>query len=125
MTLNTIPYAPDMNTVRFVKINDAALPTARKFGVNCADYDYVVVNLILKNSCTAANVEPHYWSNEAGAFLPLATPVVVSVPGARVVLRVARSVGVFFEVTGIVGGVPANDRVFVEVSGLLASQEVG
>jgi hypothetical protein len=120
-----VPYAPEMNTVRIVKVNDAALPNARKFGISCADYDEVAVQLILKNGCTTATVEAHYWSEEAGAFLPLVAPVVVTGSGVRQVVRVARALSVFWEVTAIAGGSATAERVFIELSGLPKYNEVG
>lgn len=123
----SVGYAPTMNTVRVVKDNDVALPTEKRFGTNLADFDEIVVHVVLKNSATAATVEPHYWSDAAAAFLPLETPVTITAAGAGVrnTIRVDRSVSVFFEITGIAGGVATNDRVFVELSGVPAYHKVG
>jgi hypothetical protein len=120
-----VTYAPTFRTVRKVSANDAALPTSRKEGINLADFDEVVVQVLLKNGGTAAVVEAFFWSPEAGAFVPLETPVTITAAGkgVRKVLRVNRSESVFFEVTGIAGG--AGERVFVEVAGIPEYDKVG
>lgn len=122
-----IPYAPKQSTLRIVKVNDAALPTVKNAGLNFADFDQIVLGVVLKNSASAAQVQPHFWSTEAAAFLPLETPetVVASGSGVRKVLNVHRCDAVFFEVTGIAGGVATSDRVFLEFSGFPKFDEVG
>jgi len=119
----SVPYAPGSSVFREVDANDAALPTERKAGINCADFDEVVVTATLLNGGTAATVEPHFWSEAKngapnGGFVPEATPQVLAVTaaGARRIFRVGHSGSVFFEVTGIAGG--AGKRVRLEVSGI-------
>jgi hypothetical protein len=101
---------------------DAALPVKKEAGINCCDFDEVVLVATPVAPCTGATIEPHFWAEHAdgtpdnGAFVPEATPVVLAmaVPGTRKVFRVAHSESVFFEVTGIVGG----GKVRLEVYGV-------
>lgn len=116
-----VPSAPASSIFREVSANDAALPTAKEAGLNCADFDEVVITATPVAPCSGANVEPHFWSPSKngtpnGAFVPEATPVVMAMGmGARKVFRVAHAESVFFEVTGIAGG---GGSVRLEVSGV-------
>ncbi len=119
-----IGYAPDFHVVREVAADDAALPTGKSAGVNCAEFDEVSVMVTLLNSATAANVEAHFWSpakngTPNGGFVPDASPTVIAgvAAGVRKVVRVGHHDSVFFEVTGITGG--SGNRVRVEVAGIL------
>ena len=123
----SVSYAPDLKTVRTMKVNDATLPTERRAGVNLADFDEVIVQVLLKNSCTAATVTPHYWSPEKGGFVAdaVGVTVVAAAVGIRKIVRVGRCESVFFEVTAIVGGAASADRVFIELSGIPSYDKVG
>jgi len=121
----SVPYAPDFNTFREVDANDALLPSERKSGINCADFDEVVIQASLLGGATAATIEPHFWSpskNGApnGGFVPEATPQTIALSGAntgvRKIFRVGHSGSVFFEVSGLAGG--AGKRVRIEVAGI-------
>lgn len=118
-----VPAAPTFSLFREVAANDAALPTKKEAGINCADFDEVAIHATLLNGGTAATVEPHFWASEKdgspnGGFVPEATPqtLAVTAAGARKIFRVAHCDSVFFEVTGIAGG--AGERVRLEVSGV-------
>jgi hypothetical protein len=123
----SVTYSPELKTVRVVKVNDAALPVERKSGVNLADFDEVIVHVILKNACTAATIEPHYWSPEKGGFVADAAgvTVVAATAGIRKIVRVGRCESVFFEVTGIAGGAATSERVFIELAGIPSYDKVG
>jgi hypothetical protein len=114
--------APDFRVVREVPANDAALPTKKADGLNCVDFDEVVVQVTLSGAIVAADVEPHFWARSKdgtpnGGFVPESTPQVLHVDtnGVREVIRVAHHDAVFFEVSGIAGGAGA---VRVEAAGV-------
>jgi hypothetical protein len=120
----TVSYAPKMGLIRVVSANDAALPTSKNAGVNLSDFDEVVLHVVLKNGATSADVQVHVWSPEAAAFLPFDPALsVTNSSGTRSILRVGRPESAFFEVTGIVGG--AGERIFLELAGIPAYDEVG
>lgn len=121
----SVPNLPDVATMRVVKVNDAALPTEARAGFSVADYHEIVVNLILENGATAATIEAFFWSPAGAKFFPQSPPIAYT--GGEVQLRwqVNRAAKIFVEVTGIVGGVVADDRVFLEVGGVPANHEVG
>jgi hypothetical protein len=123
----SVTYSPELKRVRVVKVNDAALPTERKQGVNLADFDEVIVHVILKNACTAATITPYYWSPEKGGFVADAAgvTVVAATAGIRKIVRVGRCESVFFEVTGIAGGAGTSERVFIELAGIPSYDKVG
>lgn len=123
----SVTYSPELKTVRQVKINDAALPAERKYGTNLADFDEVIVHVLLKNGCTAATVTPYYWSPEKGGFIADAAgvTVVAAAAGIRKIVRVGRCESVFFEVTGIAGGAATDERVFIELAGIPSYDKVG
>jgi hypothetical protein len=116
-----VPSAAKSSIFREVSANDTALPTVREAGLNCADFDEVVVVATPVLPCSGANIEPHFWSPNKdgtpnGGFVPEATPVVMAMgTGARKVFRVAHTESVFFEVTGMAGG---GGAVRLEVSGV-------
>ena len=58
-----VPYAPDMQVIREVTGSDVSLPTKREAGINCADFDELMVFVTPKTGGTAATVEPHFWSS--------------------------------------------------------------
>lgn len=118
-----IASAPEFNVVREVDANDSVLPTDKASGVNCADFDELVVMCTLLNSATAATVELHFWSDAKngspnGGFVNEATPQTITVNAAGVIKRVfAHHHGsIFFGVTGITGG--SGKRVRIEVAGV-------
>jgi hypothetical protein len=125
----SVSYSPDLKTVRTVKVNDVALPTEKKYGINLADFDEVIVHAVLKNGATGATVTPYYWSPEAGKFIADAAGVTIVAAGAnsaiRKIIRVGRCESVFFEVTAIAGGAGTDDRVSIELSGIPSYDKVG
>ena len=123
----SVTYSPELKTVRRVKVNDGALPTERKAGVNLADFDELIVHVILKNSATAATVTPYYWSPEKGGFVAdsAGVTIVAAAAGLRKIIRVGRTESVFFEVTGIAGGAATDERVFIELAGIPRYDKVG
>lgn len=125
MNEQSIPNLPDMVAARVAKIADAALPVARRFGFSVADYEEIVLHVVLKNSATAATIEAHAWSPEANAFLPYDPPVTYTGGNARIRWRVDRAHTIFIEVSSITGGVPTKDRVFLEIGGVPINQTVG
>lgn len=120
-----IPYLPGLKTIRTVKANDAALPTEKKFGINLADYEEIVLNVALQNSATAATVTLYTWSPAAGAFVPFNPGVAVTGGEQQSRFRVSRSDSVFFEVTAITGGSASDERVVLEIGGVPAFDKVG
>jgi hypothetical protein len=121
-----VPNLPDMKVVRVVKVNDTVLPVARRYGISVADYEEIVLHVVLKNSATAATITAYAWSPEANTFLPYDSAVTKSVAGsARIKFLLDRAHTVFLMVTGIAGGVPTKDRVFLEVGGIPINQTVG
>jgi hypothetical protein len=123
----SVTYSPDLKTVRAAKVVDAALPTEKKYGVNLADFDEVIVHVVLKNGCTAATVTPYYWSPEKGGFIADAAgvTVVAATAGIRKIIRVGRCESVFFEISGIAGGAATDERVFIELAGIPSYDKVG
>jgi len=123
-----VPSAPKASLFREVAANDAALPTEKKAGLNCADFDEIVVIATPVAPCSGANVEPHFWSEAKdgtpnGGFIAEATPVVLAMGGGvRKVFRVAHADSVFFEVTGMAGG---GGKVRLEVYGVPVYGRVG
>ena len=124
--MSVVTYAPDFKTLKVVKDNEA-LPTEKRYGVNLADFDEVVVMATLHLGATAATVQAYFWSAEAGAFIAEETPDTVTVGGAGVLAKLAthRHPSVFFRVTGITGGTGGTDRVKLEVAGAPAYDKVG
>jgi len=127
-----VSWAPDQRIARIVKANDAALPAKKSEGLNCADFDDLFVYVTLLNGATAATVEPHFWSSfkdgtPNGGFVPEATPQVITATAAGVVkrIKVHHQGSVFFEVTGIAGGLATDERVRVEVSGVPVYGQAG
>lgn len=116
-----VPSAPKLSTFREVSANDAALPTEKKAGINCADFDEVVVVATPVAPCSGATIEAHFWSDAKdgtpnGGFVPEATPQTLTMgSGTRMVFRVAHAGSVFFEVTAMAGG---GGKVRLEVSGV-------
>ncbi len=121
----SVPNLPDLATMRVVKANDTAIPTDERFGFSVADYREIVVNLILKNSATAATIEAYFWSPEGAKFFPQSPPITYTGGEIQLVWTVNRARKIFIEVTGIVGGVVTDDRVFLEIGGVPANDEVG
>jgi hypothetical protein len=121
----SVPNLPALATMRVVKANDAAIPTESRFGFSVADYREIVVNLILKNSATAATIEAFFWSPEGAKFFPQSPPIAYTGGEIQLVWTVNRAQKIFIEVTGIAGGVAADDRVFLEIGGVPANNEVG
>ena len=121
----SIPNLPEVATMRVVKANDGANPTEARAGFSTADYHEIVVNLILKNAATGATLEALFWSPEGNKFFSQSPAITYT--GGEVQLRwqVNRAARVFVKVTGIVGGVAADDRVFLEIGGVPANHEVG
>jgi len=123
-----VPSAPNLSIFREVSANDAALPTAKKAGLNCSEFDEIVVVATPVAPCTGANVEPHFWSEALsgtpnGGFVPEATPVIFAMgTGGRKIFRVAHAESVFFEVTAIAGG---GGSVRLEVYGVPIYGKVG
>jgi len=118
---NSVPCAPTSKVFREVTANDAALPTEKSKGINCADFDEVVVHATHLAGGNAATVEPHFWASAKdgspnGGFVAEETPQVLAVGagGSRRVFRVAHSGSVFFEVTGLAAG----KGLRLEVSGV-------
>lgn len=122
---NGIAPAPNFTVVREVSADDAELPGSKKAGINCADFDEIVLICSLTGEASAADVEAHYWADafdsgdaevENGAFVPDETPVVISVDenGLRKVLRVGHHGSVFFEVSGLTG----DGGVRIEAAGI-------
>jgi len=116
-----ISYAPTFHVVREPSANDAALPTQKSAGLNCDEFDEVVVMVTVTGAVTAATIEPHFWAGAKngtpnGGFVPEATPQTISVTaaGVRKVLRVAHHDSVFFELTGLTGA----GTVRIEVAGV-------
>ena len=117
-----VPALPELNIVRQVSANDAALPTAKNKGINCSDFDEITVTATLLGGATAAAIELFYWSDAKngtpnGGFVPGATAetLAVTASGQRKIFRVAHSI-VWFNVTAITGGTGA--RVRIEVGGI-------
>lgn len=125
MNLYSIPNLPDVVTARVVRLNDAAIPTDPRAGFSVADYREIVVNLILKNSATAATIEAYFWSPEGAKFFAQNPAITYTGGEVQLVWTVNRAQRIFIEVTGIVGGTPADDRVFLEIGGVPANHEVG
>lgn len=125
-----ISPAPDFHVIREVSANDAALPTDRPSGLNCADFDELVVMCTLLGGATAADVEPHFWSEAKngtpnGGFINEGTPQTINVGVNGVIQRVKvhHHGSVFFGVTGITGG--SGKRVRIEVAGVPIYGEKG
>lgn len=119
-----VAMAPEFNVIREVAANDSVLPTKKEAGINCADYDELVVTVTLLGGATAAVIEPHFWSDAKngtpnnGGFVNEATPQTISGVAAGVIKRVFvhHHGSVFFGVTGITGG--SGNRVRIEVAGI-------
>lgn len=109
---------PALSVYRKVEANDSALPTSKRAGLNCADFDEILVVASLKGGATAAIIEPHYFSDEESRFLPSlpAEQFSLSGQGQRFVLRVGHHGSVFFVVNAITGG--SGERVVLEVGGI-------
>ena len=122
-----VPYAPDMNCIREVAANDS-LPTERKYGINCADFDELMVFLTPVAGATAASVEPHFWSESKdgspnGGFVTEVTPQTLAIAGGSSkmkIIRVGHAKSVWFHVTGLAGG-----SVRLEVSGIPVYGKMG
>ena len=122
---------PELRLVREVEAVDGSLPSEKRAGVNLADFDEVAVVVTLLNGATAADVEPHFWSDAKegspanGGFVPPSPAATLSVTasGQRFVYRVAHHGAVFFQVTSITGG--AGKRVRVEVGGVPVYNRMG
>jgi hypothetical protein len=121
---SSVPNLPDMNLVRVLKANDGALPTEKRHAIACSDYEEIVVNVVLKNSATAATVTIYAWSDEAEAFISYSTALTYTGGQARVRFRVDRA-HIYPRVTAIGGGVATNDRVFLEIGGVPVYDRVG
>ncbi len=123
--MKSVDYAPGVTTIRTVKDNDAALPATKIGGVNCAEYDEVILGVVLQNSATKVTIQAYAWSPAAAAFLPY-LPVLSYTGGqARMRFAVERADSVFFEITAITGGVNTDDRVVLELSGAPSYNRVG
>lgn len=123
----SVTYSPELRTVRHVKVNDAALPTKRVNGINVAEFDEIAVQVILKNSCTAATITPYYWSPEKGGFIAdsIGVTIVAGANGLRKIIRVGHHESVFLEVSGIAGGAATDLRVYIEAAGIPVFDRVG
>jgi len=121
--LGRVPYAPDLGLIREVVGNDAALPTKREAGINCADFDELMVIVTPKGGTTAANVEAHFWSDAKdgspnGGFVSEVTAQTIVISGGAAKMRIVRvghSKSVWFHVTGLAGGATT---VRIEVAGI-------
>lgn len=121
----SVPNLPDLEVARTVKVADAALPTERRGGVSCADYEEIVVNLVLLNGATGATVTAFAWSPAAGKFLPY-DPILTRTGGeGRFRFRVDRAHTLFLQVTAIAGGAATDDRIRLELGGVPCNDEVG
>lgn len=125
--ITTLKYAPSFKLIRTLKVDDVVGSELKSHGVNCTEFDEVLVMLSLHNLATAADLQLHFWSDAIGGFVAEAVPVVASVTAAGVLVRLTthRHNSVFFEITGIAGGIPADDRVKIEVAGVPKFNEVG
>jgi hypothetical protein len=123
-----VPSAPTSSIFREVSANDAALPVKKEAGINCADFDEVVVVATPVAPCSGANIEPHFWSESKdgtpnGGFIPDVVPQIMAMgSGTRKVFRVAHCESVFFEITAMAGG---GGSVRLEVSGVPIYGRVG
>jgi hypothetical protein len=125
MNPQSIPNLPDLTTARVVKAADVSIPTDERAGFSVGDYREIVVNLILKNSATAATIEAYFWSPEGAKFFPQSPAITYSGGEVQLVWTVNRAKRIFIEVSSITGGTPADDRVFLEIGGVPANHEVG
>lgn len=129
-TIHKIAVQPELTTIRTVSANDAALPATKAGGINCSEFDEIVVVVTLLNSCTAANVNAHFWSDAKngtpnGGFIGEVTTQTIAATATvgQKVIRVAHHDSVFLEVTGITGG--AGERVRIEVAGIPVYNRMG
>lgn len=122
----SVPNLPDLSTIRTVKVDDPVLlPTDKRAAFSVADYQEIVINVILENAATAVTLDAFYWSPAAGRFF-VPDPTLTYTGGERQLRwRVNRAARIYIRVTGIVGGVPADDRVLLEIGGVPANHEVG
>jgi hypothetical protein len=117
-----VPYAPDMQVIREITTADVALPTKREAGINCADFDELLVLVTPKPGASALTVEPHFWSEAFdggvgtnGKFVPESSPqtITMGAAGKMRIVRVGHAKSVWFHCTALTG---AGARI--EVSGI-------
>lgn len=62
----------------------AASPTKASSGMNMAGYEKAIIHVVPKTGVAAtADIEVLVWSEDAGKFIPFATPKTASSPGAH------------------------------------------
>lgn len=120
-----ISYNPTLNVVRELEAQDSALPTEKKNGVNCAEFDEIVVVGTVLGGATAFTLDVYFWSEAKdgspnGGFVPALPAISLSftASGQRAIVRVAHHATVWLHVPSITGG--TGKRVRLEAAGVPA-----
>jgi len=122
MDLHCSPeYAPNYAPHRHVTAADGASITDKKLGMNMADHEYALVQVVPSTSLDAS-IEFLFWCEGAGKFISLHTPLTFAGKGTGVAFEVdlptARGRVIFVKVTGTFG---VGDFADVYVSGFPVS----
>lgn len=125
-----VSYNPTLLHVRTISVNEAAAPGEKKFGLNLAEFDEVILVGTPLGGATAFTVDVNFWSEAKdgtpnGGFVPALPAISLSftASGQRAIVRVAHHGSVFFQVPSITGG--TGDRVRLEVAGIPAFNRRG
>lgn len=125
-----ISYNPTLSHVRSVEAVDSALPTDKNKGINCAEFDEIVLIGTPMGGATAFTVDVYFWSEVKdgtpnGGFVPASAPISLSftASGQRAIVRVAHHQSVWFNVPSISGG--SGERVRLEAAGIPVFNRVG
>ena len=124
-----VAASPEFTLIREVSANDSSLPDIKSAGINCSDFDELIVMATLTASATAADVEPHFWSPSKddtpanGGFINEATPQTINVGVNGVIQRIKVHFhdSVFLGVTGLTGA----GSVRIEIAGIPAYGQKG
>ena len=113
-----IASTPEFKLAREVSDNDTVSSLEKRNGINCSDFDEIVVMANLVNGATSADIEPHFWSDCKNGFVNEQSPQTINVGVSGVIrtLRVHHHGSVFLGVTGLTGG--SGKRVQIEVAGI-------
>lgn len=125
-----ISYNPELKNVRVLDAQDAALPTDKGAGFNCAEFDEIVVVGTVLGGATAFTLVPYFWSDSKngtpnGGFVPALPAISLSftASGQRTIIRVAHHGSVWLHVPSVTAG--AGERVRLEVAGIPVFDRIG